>query len=134
MKFFSGILLFITLIFSCTKNNGRQDVLPENKMTAVMWDLIRADQYVSDFLLKDSARIKKAESIKLYEEIFHIHKITQQQFKKSLEYYSSRPDLFRPIIDSLVKRKNDSSPFLPAHPVKKDSIIRSLQHKPFSKQ
>lgn len=134
MRIFSGILLFITLILSCTKNNGRQDVLPENKMTAVMWDMIRADQYVSDFLLKDSTRNKKSESIRLYDEIFHIHKITQQQFKKSLDYYSSRPDLFRPIIDSLAKRKNESSPFQPAHPIKKDSLIRSLQHKPFSKQ
>src|SRR5437762_12428050 len=134
MKFFSGILLFIILFLSCTKNSGKPAVLPQNKMTAVMWDIIRADQYVSDFLLRDSTRNKKAESIRLYDEIFHIHKITQQQFKKSLEYYSSRPDLFQPIVDSLAKRKNESSPFLPARPIKKDSLIRSLQRKPFSKQ
>ena len=134
MKFFSGILLSIILFFSCAKNGGKPDVLPQNKMTAVMWDMIRADQYVSDFLLKDSTRNKKTESTRLYDEIFHIHKITPQQFKKSLTYYSSRPDLFRPIIDSLAKRKNESSPFQPARPVKKDSLIRSFQHKPFSKQ
>src|SRR5258708_7565363 len=129
MKFFSGILLSIILFFSCTKNGGKPDVLPQNKMTAVMWDMIRADQNVSDFLLKDSTRNKKTESTRLYDQIFHIHKITPQQFKKSLTYYSSRPDLFRPIIDSLAKRKNESSPFQPAHPIKKDSLIRSFQHK-----
>jgi len=80
-----------------------------------MWDMIRADQYVSDFLLKDSTRKKMNESLKLYKEIFSIHKISEKQFKESLDYYSSRPDLFRPIIDSLAKRKNISSPYY-SHP------------------
>jgi hypothetical protein len=79
-------------------------------MREVMWDMIRADQYVSDFVMKDSSLNKKNESVKLYEEIFHIHKITRQEFKKSLDYYSTQPDLFRPIIDSLAKRKNEFTP------------------------
>jgi len=87
-----------------------------------MWDMIRADQWVSDQLIKDSSKNKKEESIKLYEQVFHIHGITKDDFKKSLDYYSSRPDLFRPIIDSLARRKND---FVPTKThVMRDSIMK----------
>jgi hypothetical protein len=98
------------LFFSCLQKEKKPNVLPENKMREVMWDMMRADQYVSDLVSKDSSRNKKNESIKLYDEIFHIHKVTRGQFKKSLDYYSSQPDLFQPIIDSLAKRKNEFTP------------------------
>jgi len=122
MRIFPGILLAAVLFFSCSEKKRDKDILPENKMREVMWDMIRADQYVSDFLVRGPGHNKKDESIKLYEEIFHIHKITREQFKKSLDYYSSQPDLFRPLIDSLAKRKNDvlTSPL--NHPVGKDSL------------
>jgi hypothetical protein len=130
MKFFSLTLLLL-FIFSCSNKEKRLAVLPANKMKEVMWDMIRADQYVSDFIMKDSTRNKKNESIKLYDEIFQIHKITREQFKKSLDYYSSRPDLLKPIIDSLAIRRNDfAAPFHPLpslNPVKtihKDSLSR----------
>lgn len=109
MRTFLCFLLPVLLI-ACGKKEQKADVLSPNKMRDVMWDMIRADQYVSDLLFKDSTLKKKNESIKLYEEVFHIHKTTRDEFKKSLDYYSSRPDLFRPIIDSLAKRKNDIAP------------------------
>ncbi len=133
MKVFPGIpLLLIILLFSCTKKENA-NVLSENKMREVMWDMIRADQYVSDFLLKDSTRNKKDESAKLYEEIFHIHKITREKFKKSLDYYSSQPDLFRPIIDSLAKRRNELMP-QQTHSIASDSSIKSLIKPTFHKR
>jgi hypothetical protein len=136
MKPFRAILFLAILFFSCSRQEKRLHVLSENKMRAVMWDMIRADQYVSDFLLKDSARKKKDESIRLYEEIFHIHKITEEQFKKSLDYYSSRPDLFRPIIDSLAKSNSPFPSFYhptavphPANKISKDSATKPFQGK-----
>lgn len=114
--------LFTIILFSCGKKEKKTDVLSQNKMREVMWDMIRADQWVSDQLIKDSSKNKKEESIKLYEEVFHLHGTTKDEFKKSLDYYSSRPDLFRPIIDSLARRKND---FVPTHqPSIRDSIMK----------
>ena len=131
MKIFSVILLLAFLFFSCSEKEKKAGILSENKMREVMWDMVRADQYVTDFLIKDSTLKQNEESIKLYEEIFHLHKITRQQFQKSLEYYSSRPDLFRPLIDSLAARKNTTPP-PNAHPAVKDSLIKL--HKPFQKR
>ena len=136
MRSFVVILFLIVFVPSCNNKKKRLAVLPEKQMREVMWDMIRADEYVSDFIMKDSTRNKKNESIKLYDEIFEVHKITREEFKKSLDYYSSRPDLFKPIIDSLAVRKNDfvnsyhPLPSLnPVKPINKDSLARSLHRR-----
>jgi hypothetical protein len=129
MKFLPGILLLLISFFSCSEKDQKKDILPEKEMREVMWDMMRADQYVAAFLLKDSTHTKRDESIRLYEEIFYIHKITREEFKASFDYYTSRPDLFRPIIDSLAKRKIQSSHLRPTHPVSKDSLGKPLLRK-----
>ena len=66
-----------------------------------MWDLMRADAYVSDFIMKDSTKNKNTESGILYEKVFAIHSTTQESFQKSMAFYESRPDLLKVITDSL---------------------------------
>jgi len=66
-----------------------------------MWDLMRADAYVSNFIMKDSTRDKNTESGILYEKVFAIHSTTQEAFQKSMTFYESRPDLLKVITDSL---------------------------------
>ena len=101
MKFAPFIILVI-LLFGCIKDNKiPKDVIPQNQMSKIMWDLMRADAYVVDFVMKDSTCDKKAESASLYEKIFDIHSTTRETFKKSLAFYQSRPDLFKAISDSL---------------------------------
>jgi len=105
---FPLFIILIILNFACIRNNKvPKDIIPQNKMRNIMWDLMRADAYVTDFVMKDSTRDKKAESAKLYEKIFDIHATTRETFKKSLTFYQSRPDLFKVISDSLrVDEKN----------------------------
>jgi hypothetical protein len=99
------IISFIHLVilgFSCVRNNKiPKEILPQNEMRKVMWDMMRADAYVTDFVMKDSTRDQKKESAILYEKVFRIHSTTQEAFKKSLSFYQSRPDLFKVISDSL---------------------------------
>ena len=134
MKFLLSIG-FLIIGFSCATKEKKAKILSEGEMREVMWDMIRADQYVTDFLLKDSTKKKKDESVKLYDQIFQIHKTTASEFKKSLAYYSSRPDLLRPIIDSLAVRKNES-PLPPElnHAAKDSAKMKQFQHKFLPKQ
>jgi hypothetical protein len=101
MRFF--LFFFILAVLGgCVRNNRLpKDVIPQNDMRKIMWDLMRADAYVSDYIMKDSSRNKIAESAILYEKIFTIHATTQESFKKSLAFYESRPDLLKVITDSL---------------------------------
>lgn len=101
MRFFLFIILII-LTFGCIQDKKiPKDVLPQNEMRKIMWDLMRADAYVSTFIMKDSAKDQKTESAILYEKIFDIHSTTREDFQKSLSFYESRPDLFKAISDSL---------------------------------
>ena len=127
MKFFLFIILIISN-FACIRDNKvPKDVIPQNQMRKIMWDLMRADAYVSDFVMKDSTRDKKTESAKLYEKIFDIHATSQEAFKKSLVFYQNRPDLFKVIIDSLRADEKKSQQY----PVEKkpqiDTTLRKMK-------
>jgi Domain of unknown function (DUF4296) len=99
---FSLFIILIILTFGCIQDKKiPKDILPQNEMRKIMWDLMRADAYVSTFIMKDSTKNQKAESVILYEKIFDIHSTTRENFKKSLAFYESRPDLFKAISDSL---------------------------------
>ncbi len=70
-------------------------------MQLVLWDLLRADEYVVNNASKDSTLNIKVKSIELYDQVFRIHNITKDEFQKSLDYYQSRPDLLKVILDSI---------------------------------
>ena len=101
MRFFLFIIPVILTVGCIRDKKIPKDVLPQNEMRKIMWDLIRADAYVSAFVMKDSTKDQKTESAILYEKIFDIHSTTRETFKKSLAFYQNRPDLFKVISDSL---------------------------------
>jgi hypothetical protein len=76
-------------------------VLSQEQMRRIMWDLIRTDIYVSDFLSQDSTINRDESRLKLYQQVYRLHKTDKETFKKSLAFYQSRPDLLKVITDSL---------------------------------
>ena len=127
MRFFLFIILII-LSFGCIRNNKvPKDVIPQNQMRKIMWDLMRADAYVTDFIMKDSIRDKKVESAKLYEKIFEIHATTQETFKKSLAFYQSRPDLFKVVSDSLRVDEKKSQQYPEEKKPQIDTTLRKMR-------
>ncbi len=100
------LIIFCLLLISGCRNKGRTpaNIIPPPKMKAILWDMMRADQFLGDFVLpKDSSFNKTAESIKLYQNIFGIYQISKEQFQRSFAYYKSKPALFIAIMDSLSK-------------------------------
>ena len=76
-------------------------------MENVIWDMVMADEYIQNFVLKDSTKKDvKAERFKLYEQVFKIHNITREQFQKSYQYYSTHPGESKKMFDSLSARAN----------------------------
>lgn len=104
MSRFFIILLVAFLPLACVdKNKVPEDIIQPEPMRRVMWDLARADQFVADYVTRDSLLDRKQESLRLYESVFAIHKIKREDFKKSMDFYRSRPDLLRTLMDSLYK-------------------------------
>jgi hypothetical protein len=106
MKQFLPIFFLFFFLIGCGKNKIPEGVLPKQKMQAVLWDILRADEFLSGYVFpKDSAMNREQESIKLYEEVFRIHHTDRDEFKKSFSFYQAHPSLMKEILDSLSKKQ-----------------------------
>jgi hypothetical protein len=100
-------ILFIglALLSSCeNKDKLPAGVLKPEKMQAVLWDVIKADVFTTDFIKKDSSKNPAAENLKLQQQIFAIHKISKADFYTSYDYYKTNTVEFKKIIDSMVSQ------------------------------
>jgi len=98
-----GVILAVS---SCSdKNSVPAGVMPHEKMEAVMWDVIQSEQYSAAYLAKDSAHLK-LENLRLYDEVFRLHQISREEFRKSYQYYMGRADLAQVLFDSLLAKGN----------------------------
>ncbi|MET0465504.1 MAG: DUF4296 domain-containing protein [Chitinophagaceae bacterium] len=100
-------LLLTGVVFSCTdKNKLPEGILPQPKMQAVLWDMIRASDFLNNYVFyKDASTDKAAESLKWNEKVFKIHKVTREQFVKSYAYYQQHPQKMKAMMDSIGKIK-----------------------------
>lgn len=104
------LILLLLVAFagvSCTSNKVPSNVLSQDKMQAILWDMFRAGNHVTSHLLtKDSTLKSEPEQIKWFNRVLTIHKVSEKQFKSSMEYYKSRPELLARIMDSLSKKES----------------------------
>lgn len=100
------ITLFIALAAGCTdKARVPAGILPKDKMRDIMWDMMQVNEYARNYLSRDTSRNYKKERTVLYQQVFDLHEISRSEFKKSLDYYMSRPDLTQAIFDTLAARQ-----------------------------
>ena len=129
--------LSLALIFILACRRGEQipnDVLSKEKMQAVMWDVMRADQFLSAYVLsKDSSLDKVTESLKYYQDIFTLHQVTREQFQKSFSFYKDHPQLFKTIMDSMSQSRAEAptsqiaAPTVTVQPIPAPDTTRVLQ-------
>jgi hypothetical protein len=117
MRRIAILLVSLSLLNSCgNKDKLPAGVLKPDKMQAVLWDVIKADVFTTDFIKKDSSKNAAAENAKLQQQIFAIHKITKADFYNSYDYYKENTVEFKTIIDSMVvvaERKKNTKSNLP---------------------
>ena len=124
------ILFFFILVAGsagCKKKSSIPgNVLAQQKMQAVLWDMIRADHFINNYMvIKDSSLNKRVAGFKMYNRILGIHKISEEDFKKSFSFYRSNPELMWPIMDSISKM-SDEAPTQQIKPVPlEDSLIQT---------
>ncbi len=120
------LLISCVCLVACKNKNGIPgDVLPQKKMQAVLWDMMRADQFLTDYVInKDTTANRDTESIKLYREIFAIHQVTKKEFQRSFAFYNAHPAFLKPIMDSIAVIKSDS---IKAKDAKRDSMRQVIK-------
>src|SRR4051812_49176508 len=99
-------ILFILFAGACSGSKIPDDILPPDKMKKVIFDLMRADEFVNVYVLKDTAKKRNVEAIKMYQQVFTIHNITKEKFFNSFKYYQGHPDQNKVLFDSLTSWAN----------------------------
>lgn len=140
------LLIALFTMMGCRKRDKiPQGVLSQEQMRRIMWDLIRTDIFVSDFLSKDSTINRDESRLNLYLQVYRLHKTDKETFKKSMAFYQGRPDLLKVITDSLrvderkaneeqLKNKNpqpDTAGLKPEKLLKKRNLVKDSTLKQF---
>ncbi len=116
------------MVLACTdKTSVPSGIIGKEKMTGLMLDMIVADRFAAQFLVKDSAKTNvETETFRLYSQVFSIHNVSREEFVKSYKFYLSRPDLSKVLFDSVSARANrvkDES-YRPKEPATADTLRR----------
>ena len=115
MKKIKYTLIASLFFFSCKNNH-----LSINTMKVIVWDMACADELFAQKMMKDSSVLQKKENIKLYEQVFLIHKISKNQFYDNYKYYQLHPDQFKILMDSVQaygsRLRNSNTKILPMYP------------------
>jgi hypothetical protein len=101
------LLVAVVCLFSCSsKKNIPKGILQPAKMQLVLFDVLRADNFVTEYVKKDSAKKPEEEIAKLQRQIFAVHKISKEDFYKSFDFYKAHPDMMQPMLDSMISSTN----------------------------
>lgn len=108
------IFYIVANLAACTDRSSiPKNIIPPDTMQKILKDVIIAGVYSDQYISRDSLkRDKRKANDELMESVFKLHKITREEFKKSLSFYESRPDLNKMIFDSLAADANLHKPEL----------------------
>lgn len=91
---------FLVSVIGCNSGpNVPNGILPPKKMQHVMWDMILADGLIS--YSYDTMMRKPGKRQEIYGTVLRTHNLSQEEFRKSMQYYQNRPDLLKLVLDSL---------------------------------
>lgn len=102
---FSFILFSCLFIFSC-KSDRPKGILSEEKMSKVLWDVMRADELALYQNGLDSTLNPYSKNIRYYQSILSVHQITAEEYERSFNFYQSNPALLKIVLDSVRSYSN----------------------------
>jgi len=103
MNRLAGWFFLIFFQLNCGDQTPRT-ILDLEKMQDVLTDVLLAEGFAENFLLLDTTKNRDEWLGQEYSKVMAVHKISQDQFRASLDYYKNRPDLFKVIIDTVNQR------------------------------
>jgi hypothetical protein len=126
----ASCLLVLAFLLGCSnKDKVPSGIIPRDQMSSILWDMLQADQYSDAYLVKDSAHVNvKKETMQLYLKVFQLHKVSLEDFRKSMRFYLDHPDMTRSLFDTVINKGNRQraesfKTETPAHPPKSDHTV-----------
>jgi hypothetical protein len=103
MKWLLPAFLLLFIGWSCAgKDELPKGVLGAKAMGKVMTDIALAESYIENFYPKKANGPRDSAIGREVDKVLSMHDVSQEVFRVSYQFYKSRPDLFRVILDSVV--------------------------------
>ena len=119
MKYIIYILLFITILNSCsTNNNNNNIIIPADSMANILADIHIADATLNEIMNKE--RFTKVNNY--YYSVLQKHNISRARLDSSISYYSSRGKEYEAIYENVLYILNKKESKTTAE--KKDTILK----------
>ncbi len=99
-------ILSVFILIACSSGPVPKDIIPPDKMQGIVFDLIKADEFINSFAVKDTTVNIKIRRLTLYEQVFALHRTSKDEFFKSYKYYQQHPDKNKVLFDSLYAAAN----------------------------
>jgi hypothetical protein len=127
-NFLLAVFAILLLLNACSKSKVPRGILEPEKMQSVYWDVIRADVFANEIIIKDSGKNIQLENAKLQKQLFKNHQVTKETFYRSYDYYLNHPVLMKEMIDTMIVRQEKLAERLkqPVVPAKTDSLPKTL--------
>src|SRR5688500_10614741 len=109
MKWLLCIFLTVFLL-SCSGDKIPEEILPRDKMIDVMIDIHLAEAAIStQQIYGENANQKAAD---YYDRVFRQHGIRKEEFRKSFDWYTAHPEIFKEVYDELIVKMSSQEPEL----------------------
>lgn len=92
--------LMILLIVAC-RSATSYEILSESEMQMIVWDLLRANGLAQAEVLKNGKVESLLSDAEKYKQVFSSYSMRREDFLKSYNYYLTRPDRLKVILDSV---------------------------------
>lgn len=99
-------VLSVFILIACSSSPVPKGIIPPAEIQEIVFDLIKADEFMNRFAVKDSTVNIKTHRITLYEQVFAVHQTSKDEFYKSYKYYQQHPDKNKILFDSLYAAAN----------------------------
>ncbi|TAE16660.1 MAG: DUF4296 domain-containing protein [Bacteroidetes bacterium] len=111
-------VIFSILIWAaCSPQPPAPDV-DINTMKVIIWDLMKADEYVLNVRHRDSSENIKPVLAQYQATVYQLHNIAEADFKKAYKQYAENPVLMKELYDSVqaVSQRRSRAQIIPTSP------------------
>src|ERR1700710_2051309 len=95
------IFICLTMVACKGTNDVPDNIMGYDQMKETIWDLAQVDEFAATYLIRDTSKNAHKESLVLYQKVFALHKISNDEFAKSYVFYKSHPLQEKVLMDSL---------------------------------
>jgi len=103
-KIFFLFCVLVTIISCSIFKKERKDIIEQDKMANLMYDVLLAESYAESYLMKDTTLSKDSILKAEMDKVLKVYGITAKVFSESYLYYKKHPVQLETIMDSAHER------------------------------